>query len=95
MLQNLDRIVGYQPKILDAGVASRDQAMPDSRLVHLDPDKVCIRVFRGLLNQRVTIAKTDLERVLCIPAKQVLDIKQLIGVLETKIRPQLLESLSL
>lgn len=95
MLQNLDRIVGYEPKILDAGVASRDQAMPDSRFMHLDPDKVCIRVLGGLLNQCVTIAKPDLEGVLCIPAEQAIDIKRLNGVLETKIRPQLLERLAL
>jgi hypothetical protein len=44
-------------------------------------------VFSGLLNQRVAIAKSDLERVLCIPAEQTIDIQRLIGVHEAEIRP--------
>ena len=91
LLQDLNRVMSDEAKIFDAGLICGDQAMADAGLVNLDADKVAVRAFLCLLYERVAVAKTDFQRSLSIPAKQPCQVKYLVRVRKTVLRPQLLE----
>ena len=89
MREHLDRVVHDHPEVIDSGIAGAQQAMPDARLMYLDPEKVAVRVFGGLLDQSFTVAEADFEHNRRRPTEQSFEIERFLRVFDTIIRPEL------
>ena len=91
VLQNVKCIVSNQAKIFEAGLASADQAMSDTRIVHFDTYVVHLRILTGLLHERFAIAEADFEGSRRDSAEQMLEIERFSLESQPILRPQVLD----
>ena len=89
--QDLHSVVGDDAQVADAGVASHEHAVADTRFVHLDADKVEFRALHGSLHEGVTIAETDFEYPTGTAPEQLIEIDQVIAEVDAVYRPQFLK----
>ena len=75
MLEHFNRVVNKQSEILDAGPPGGNQAVPYTRLVYLNSDKVLLRIFVCLLHEGVAVAEADFQAYIRFVAKHAREIE--------------------
>ncbi len=95
VLQDVDRVMSNQAKVLEACLASADQAVTDTGFVYFNAEIVRPPTFASLLYQRVSVAETDFERRRRLPAEQKCKVERFFLKFQPVMRPQFLERLSL
>ena len=90
-MQYVNRIVGDQPKVADAGFLQRQKAVTDPGLVHLYAEEVVLRAAGSLLDQRLAVAEANLEHAGCPAPEQVVQVEGVRRVCHPPDRPEFVQ----
>ncbi len=88
---DIDCIVLDQTQVLNALPVCLQQAMPNPRFVDLDSQEIQVGILSSLRDQRITVAKADLQNARCLAAEQIFQIEWGRRIANAILRPELIE----